>query len=62
MHASTSASDTASTCLGQWLLRLDAEVALNVHFRRYPNLRIDGPVENRGTLVQHGPERLYVAG
>ena len=49
------------TCLGQWLLRLDAEVALAVLLERYPNIHLDGPVEYRQTFVQHGPERLYVA-
>lgn len=49
------------TCLGQWLLRLDAEAALGALFERYPNVRVSGDVVNRATFIQWGPERLTVA-
>lgn len=49
------------TCLGQWLLRMDAEAALTALFARYPGIRIDGPVKPRATFTQWGPEELFVA-
>lgn len=49
------------TCLGQWLLRLDAEVALIALFERFPNIHLDGPAQNRSTFIQWGPEELHVA-
>ena len=48
------------TCLGQWLLRLDAEAALMVLYERHPELRITGPVQNRKTFTMHGPQFLEV--
>lgn len=48
------------TCLGYFLLRLDAEVCFDVLFDRLPALRTIGPITNKRSIVQFGPERLDV--
>lgn len=49
------------TCLGQWLARLDIDVALTVLYERYPDLRVAAPVRYRREYQFRGPERLFVA-
>lgn len=46
------------TCLGQWLTRLETEVALGEIQRRYPRLALDGPWQKNRNLTLHGPARL----
>ncbi|MDQ7909336.1 cytochrome P450 [Phytohabitans sp. ZYX-F-186] len=49
------------TCLGQWLARMDIEVALTVLYERYPGLRIAAPFEYRREYQFRGPQRLLVS-
>lgn len=49
------------TCLGQWLARQEAELALAELLRRYPNLVITEPVAFRPNFTIHGPDVLTVA-
>ncbi|MET0146320.1 MAG: cytochrome P450, partial [Ilumatobacteraceae bacterium] len=48
------------TCLGQWLARQETEVALTALMRRYPDLRVVGPMNFRSNFVIHGPDELLV--
>ncbi|MET0885992.1 MAG: cytochrome P450 [Mycetocola sp.] len=48
------------TCLGQWLTRLESEVALTELFNRFPDLAIDGRYQMRRNLTLHGPAELNV--
>ena len=48
------------TCLGQWLTRLEGEVALTALLSRYPNLAPDGPHPMRRNFTLHGPAELHV--
>lgn len=47
-------------CLGASLARLEAAVALRALYERFPDLRISGTPERRGTRVLRGFERLPV--
>lgn len=47
-------------CLGASLARLEAAVALRSLYERFPDLRISGAPERRGTRVLRGYERLPV--
>jgi len=47
-------------CLGASLARLETAVALRSLYERYPDLRVAGPPERRGTRVLRGFERLPV--
>ncbi|MFJ3212600.1 cytochrome P450 [Streptomyces flaveolus] len=49
------------TCLGQWLARQEAELAVAELLRRYPDLSITEPVDFRRNFTVHGPDRLMVA-
>ncbi|MBC2864997.1 cytochrome P450 [Streptomyces mexicanus] len=49
------------TCLGQWLARQEAELAIAELLRRYPDLRITEQVDFRRNFTIHGPDRLMVA-
>lgn len=48
------------TCLGNWLARLEIEVALSTLYERYPELRVAEPFTVRRNYQFHGPERLVV--
>lgn len=48
------------TCLGQWLARLEIDVALRALYRRYPRLSVAAPVTYRSNYQFHGPTRLLV--
>jgi cytochrome P450 len=48
-------------CLGAQLARLEAAVALQTLFERFPDLVLAGTPVRRGTRVLHGFERLPVA-
>ncbi|MET0952819.1 MAG: cytochrome P450 [Aeromicrobium sp.] len=48
------------TCLGQWLTRLESEVALTELFRRFPDLTVVGDYPMRRNLTLHGPEALHL--
>jgi cytochrome P450 len=45
-------------CLGQWLARLETEVAVTTLITRYPDLQVAGEVEMHPTVTMHGPKRL----
>lgn len=47
-------------CLGASLARLEAAVALRALYERFPDLRIDGSPERRGTRVLRGFEKMPV--
>lgn len=47
-------------CLGASLARLEAAVALRALYERFPDLRLDGAPERRGTRVLRGFEKLPV--
>lgn len=48
------------TCLGQWLTRLETEVALTELLRRYPEMSIVGDAHMRQNLTLHGPRELRI--
>ncbi|MCW2495312.1 cytochrome P450 [Jatrophihabitans sp.] len=48
------------TCLGQWLSRLEIEVALQTLLHRHPGLRVAEPFDYRANYNFHGPQRLLV--
>jgi cytochrome P450 len=48
------------TCLGQWISRLEAEVALTTLYRRFPELTVAGPIEYRRNYAFHGVDSLLV--
>lgn len=50
------------TCLGQWLTRLEIEVALTCLYERHPDLRVAAPFTVRRNYQFHGPESLLVTG
>jgi cytochrome P450 len=49
------------TCLGQWLSRQEAELAVIAILERYPSFRITGPVNYRKNMNLHGPDELLVS-
>lgn len=49
------------TCLGQWLARQEAELAVSAILQRYPDFRITGPVNYRKNANLHGPDELLVS-
>lgn len=55
-HLSFSAG--AHYCLGASLARLEARVALETLYARFPSLKVIGTPERRGTMVLHGFEHL----
>ena len=57
-HLSFSAG--AHYCLGASLARLEARVALEALYSRFPSLEVAGTPERRGTMVLHGFEHLPV--
>jgi len=50
----------AHYCLGASLARLEARVALEALYSRFPDLAVTGTPERRGTMVLHGFEHLPV--
>jgi cytochrome P450 len=48
-------------CLGAQLARLEATIALQTLFERFPGLSLTGRPTRRSTRVLHGWERLPVA-
>lgn len=51
----------AHRCLGQFIARLQLQVALELLVERLPGLRLDGDVEWKRTLFVQGVERLPIA-
>jgi cytochrome P450 len=47
-------------CLGAGLARMEGAIALRALFRRFPDLRVDGPVRRHPSRVVHGPLNLPV--